>query len=233
MNVLALIPARGGSKGIPRKNICDVGGRPLIAWTITAAFESRQLDRVVVSTDDEEIASVAREWEAEVPFLRPPELASDTAGSLEVVEHALGALVTNPDSIMLLQPTSPLRCAADIAASIDLLESSGADAVVSVALATHPPQWLRTMRPDGILEPWITGTPEPQRRQDGLPLYELNGAIYLVRTESLLRDRTFTPERTIGYPMPQERSIDVDTPWDLFVADLVLRERAVLAGTRR
>lgn len=221
MKVVAIVPARGGSKGVSRKNVRLVAGRPLIAWTIAVARESGVFSRVVVSTDDPEIARVSVEWGAEVPFLRPAELATDTATSIDVVEHALRELGPLPDAVMLLQPTSPLRAISDIKTAVSMLNDT-TEAVVSITAAAHPPDWFCTIADDGTLARFDSKE-RLVRRQDARPMYQLNGAIYLVKTEPLLRERTFTPAKTRPYVMPQERSIDIDTEWDLHVAALVLR----------
>lgn len=170
--ILGLIPARGGSKGIPRKNIKLLAGKPLIAWTIEAALDSSCFARLIVSTDDAEIASVARQYGAEVPFLRPAELASDAASSMDVVLHGLDWLAqaaqSLPGLVMLLQPTSPLRTPEDIQAAITLQTEKNAEAVVSVCEAAHPVQWLRRLGPEGELLPYQTD-PELSRRQDPSP----------------------------------------------------------------
>ena len=226
--VFALIPARGGSKGIPRKNVKPLAGKPLIAWTIEAARAARSVARVIVSTEDGEIADVARQHGAEVPFMRPPELASDSAASVDVVLHAIDWLADHehvqPDLVLLLQPTSPLRIAQDIDAAVDLQRARRAAAIVSVCMAPHPPEWLRRLGPDGELLPWHAG-PEPLRRQDAVLAYLVNGALYLVQTAVLREEKTLSPSRTLAYVMPPERSLDIDTPWDFHLADLVLKER--------
>lgn len=224
MTVVALIPARGGSKGIPRKNIAPLAGRPLIAWTITAALASGRLQRVIVSTDDEEIAHVAREHGAEVPFLRPPELAGDESTAVDVALHALDALGTpGPDALLLLQPTSPLRSATDICDAIDLAEQSQADAVIGICEATPHPYLARSLDADGKLRNFSTVPPQLTRRQDYPPAYVLNGAIYLNRCASLRATRSFEPPGALGFIMPPERSIDIDAPLDLQIAESLLK----------
>lgn len=228
MNILALIPARGGSKGVPRKNVKLLAGKPLIVWTIDAALKASGLTRVVVSTDDPEIAETSRRYGAEVPFLRPAELASDKASSVDVTMHAVAWLEDNqryrPDFILLLQPTSPLRTASDIEAAIAVQRNKKAQAVVSVCKVTHPPQWLRRLGPDGELLPWQDGI-EPSWRQDADPVYQLNGAIYLIRTEALVNKKSFFPDGTFAYIMPHERSLDIDTSWDFYLAELILKDQ--------
>lgn len=223
--VAALIPARGGSKSIPRKNIVPVGGKPLIAWTIEAALGSKLLDRVYVSTDDEEIATVARQHGAEVPFLRPAELASDEAGSLGVALHALDWMSAHggePDYLLLLQPTSPLRTTEDIDATIRLAEGRKARAVLGVCEASPHPWLARQISPEGFLSDFFALEEKPTRRQDYPPAYMVNGAIYLNRATSLRSARTFQPPDTLAYVMPQERSLDIDSPLELRLVDLLL-----------
>lgn len=225
--IVGLITARGGSKRVPRKNVTLVAGKPLIAWTIEAALEAPSLTRVMVSTDDSEIAEISRHYGAEVPFLRPVELSSDAATSVEVALHALNWLARSeqvlPDFMVLLQPSSPLRTSDDIEAAIALRREKMAEAVVSVCEVAHRPQWLRCVGPDGALVPWRVG-PLVCAHDEGR-LYQLNGAIYLVGTDVFLRERTFFPLRTLAYVMPPERSLDIDLPWDCYLADLILRDK--------
>ena len=226
--IVAVIPARGGSKGVPRKNVKLLAGEPLIGWTIAAALATRDVVRVIVSTEDPEIAEVARRCGADVPFVRPLELALDTATSIDVAVHALDWMQQTehgePAIVLWLQPTSPLRTTDDIAAAIALQQRTSAAAVVSVCAAAHPPQWLKRLGPRGELLPWQPG-PEPERRQDTASLYQLNGAIYLVQTTALRQQRTFAPEGTLAYVMPMDRSLDIDTPWDFYLAELILQDR--------
>ena len=233
MEVLGLITARGGSKGLPRKNVLLVAGRPMIAWTIEAALESRALRRVVVSTDDEEIAEVSRRWGAEVPFLRPAELAQDGSSHFSTVVHALRWLESHEgaalDYIMLLQPTSPLRTAKDIEAAVDVARKKRADSVISVSASPAHPYQVRRIVQDGTLEEFVPGSPPPgvpeTRRQDFPAAYHVNGAIYLIRREVLLQYETFEPPNTFPYVMPSHRSLQIDEPWDLRVANLIFGDR--------
>jgi len=233
--VFGIITARGGSKGIPRKNIARVAGRPLIAWTIAAARQSRLLTRLMVSTDDAAIAEISRGEGAEVPFMRPPELGGDDSSHVAVVRHALAWLrgqgVRDPDFVMLLQPTSPLRTATDIDAAIELVERSGAEAVVGVTEVRQHPYLMYRLDAAGRLTPFVEHGLEYARRQDLPPLYAANGAIYLIRPSCLERTGTFTPAGAVAYLMPPERSLDVDTPWDLQWAEWHLSRRAAGAGT--
>jgi CMP-N-acetylneuraminic acid synthetase len=223
-----VITARGGSKGIPRKNVAALAGKPLIAWTIEAALESRSLDRTIVSTDDKEIAQVARKWEAEVPFMRPTELAGDRSSHIAVVIHAvrwLEAQGTSPDHVMLLQPTSPLRSSEDIDTAIDLALEKRADSVVSVCRGREHPYLSKHITLGGRLMDFL---PKPEGylpRQILPPVFSLNGAIYLVRRDVLMEQETFYTDRTFAYVMPYERSLEIDIAWDLHLANLVLRDR--------
>lgn len=214
--VLALIPARAGSKGLPGKNVRPFLGRPLIAWSIEAVRDSGLATAVWVSTDGEEIASVARGAGAEVPWLRPAELATDTASSLDVALHALDAF--GPvDWLLLLQPTSPLRTAEDIRAAARLVDDE-TDAVVSVC-PSHPLTYFRRETYEGYLAPLTADT--AARRQDTQTPWLLNGAMYLVRTEVLRATRQFLPPRTRPYVMPTLRSVDIDTEEDWEMATLL------------
>ena len=224
--VLVLVPARGGSRGIPDKNLALAGGRSLLARAIDAAAESRHRPRIVVSTDSERIAGAARAAGAEVPFLRPAELARDDTPGIAPVLHALRWLEEGegyrPRWVVVLQPTSPLRTAADVDAALELAGARGADAVVSVTPAATHPFWVKRLDADGRLRDFAPATEAVARRQDLPGAYALNGAVYVARREVLLERESFHTERTWGYVMPPERSLDVDTPWDLHLADLVL-----------
>lgn len=226
---IGLITARGGSKSIPQKNIKMLAGKPLIAWTIAAALQSKELSRVIVTTDDEKIAKVSREWGAEVPFIRPIELARDDSSSISAVLHAIQWMEENegfcPDYIMLLQPTSPFRTAEDIHQSKELARKHCAVAVVSVCEAGRHPYICKRILDNGTLADFMTPEMGYLRRQDLPPAYAVNGAIYLNRRSSLLLDRTFLPPGTIAYVMPQARSIDVDTLWDWYMAELIMEEK--------
>ncbi|SEH53640.1 cytidylyltransferase domain-containing protein [Magnetospirillum fulvum] len=231
MKRLAVIPARGGSKGIPRKNLARIGGHPLLTWTVAAALESGCLDRVIVSTDDTEIAAVARDAGAEVPFLRPAELARDDTPSLAVVTHMVAALAAQgweAEMITLLQPTSPFRTGADIRACHELRLQNEASAAVSVVECEAHPAWAFVQDEAGRLHPFLPG-PMPTRRQDLPPAFRPNGAIFMVTRERLDGGATFYGPDTLAYVMPPERSIDIDTPWDLHLARLLAAD-AIQAG---
>jgi N-acylneuraminate cytidylyltransferase len=209
LRVLALIPARGGSKGLPGKNVRTVRGRPLLAWTVAAAKASRYIDRLVLSSDDEEIIAAALACECEVPFRRPAELATDVASTIDVVFHALQEL-PGYDVVLLLQPTSPLRTADDIDAVCERV-AHGAPACVSVCPVEESPYWMYRVNDDGFLSPLIDLPPNVSRRQDLPPVYLLNGAVYAARVQWLQEHRSFVTCETVAHIMPRERSIDIDT----------------------
>lgn len=232
IRVLGIIPARGGSKGIPRKNIIPLAGKPLIAWSIEAARQSC-LERVVLSSDDAEIIAVARETGGvEVPFVRPPELATDTAAGIDVVLHAVEWLQHHegyhPDAVMLLQPTSPLRRAEHINAAVAQFVAQGADSLVSVVAAPHSmiPESLMRLNAAGWLEPVVPFDERRLSRQQKPRYYARNGAaIYLVQTALLLERRTLYGERLAAYTMRREDSIDIDDAFDVQLCEWLLTQR--------
>lgn len=224
---LGIIPARGGSKGIPRKNVAPLNGRPLIQYTIEAAQASRLLDRVLVSSDDVAIIRVARKLGVEAPFRRPGRLASDSATAVAVALHALSFAESDEgrryDFVVLLEPTSPLRSARDIDRALRRLVTSGADSVVGLCRLEAPhPAKLKVIR-RGRVEPFLPHLwREGLRRQSLQPLYFLNGAIYAVKRDLLVRDKTFWGPNTLPYLMPAERSVNIDSRIDLCLAEMLL-----------
>ncbi len=220
MSVLAVIPARAGSKGLPGKNIADLGGKPLIGWTIAAAHGATCIDRTILSSDGEAIIAVARALGCDVPFVRSADLASDTASSLDVVLDALSR-VPGHTHVALLQPTSPFRSAAHIDAAWAQMQTAGAESVVSVCEAAEPPYWMYGLT-DGLLRPLLP-LPGATRRQDLPPAYVLNGAIYITSVARLLRARSFVDAGTVGYVMPRAASVDIDTMDDLEAARRALQ----------
>ena len=222
---LALIPARGGSKGLPGKNILPVGGRPLIDWTIAAARGSRFVDRVVLSSDDDAIIATARACGCDVPFRRPAELATDTTPMIDVVLHALDAL-PEYQRVVLLQPTSPLRTSADIDAACEALDRSDAPACVSVSPVEQSPYWMYRLTDERRMQPLIDTGSQATRRQDLPEVFALNGAVYAARADWLRQQRTFVTSETIAHVMPLERSIDIDTAADLEAFKRILAEHS-------
>lgn len=228
MKALYLIPARGGSKGVPGKNIRDLGGKPLIAHTIDHALEVADKKDVVVTTDSDKIRSVAMEAGANAPFLRPSELATDTAGSREVMLHAVdyfGKEGKDYDTIVLLQPTSPLRDPEDIRRAIQLYESSDADMVVSVreaktnpyynAFETDSEGYLKISKGDGRLT----------RRQDAPSVWEFSGAIYVIRVSSLRKENLSRFKKIKPLPTAKETAVDIDDEIDFLICEELLKQK--------
>lgn len=227
--VVGVITARGGSKSIPKKNIAPLAGKPLIAWTIEVALQSHSLSRVIVSTDDGEIAQVSRQWGAEVPFLRPVELARDETPTFPVVLHALEWLKQHegyqPEIVILLQPTSPLRRPEHIDQGIKLLLQTNADSVVSVCEVEHSPYWMRVLDDEGRVKPFVETDREFLRRQDLPPVYRLNGALYVTRRRTIIEDKRLLGDDVRALVMAHEDSIDIDDEVDLLLAELLLKRR--------
>lgn len=224
---LAIIPARGGSKGIPRKNLCLLNGLPLIQYTIDAARNSDCIDETVVSTDCQDIAAAAMKAGAAVPFMRPSALAEDHSRTIDVLKHAVDfyeeQLNVFFDHIILLQPTSPLRTSKDIEEAYRIFVETRADSLQSVSPTAQHPYLLRKFK-NGQLNPYETLEDERLRRQDLEELYVLNGAIYIVRKEILMNASSLVGERNGGYIMPKSRSIDIDDEIDLEVAQVLLQK---------
>jgi CMP-N-acetylneuraminic acid synthetase len=237
MRVLGLVPARGGSKGIPRKNARLLAGRPLLAYTAEAAARSRLLARVILTTEDPELAAIGRACGLEVPFERPAELARDETPMLPVVQHALRRLEEKGDvfdAVCLLQPTHPLRRAEDIDACIDLCDRRGADAVVTV-VAVPPefnPHWTYFRSDSGVLT-LATGEPAPiARRQDLPPAFCREGSVYVVRRDVVLEQGSLYGRVLLGVAVERERSVNLDTPEDWSRAEALLGAPAARAGAR-
>lgn len=235
--VLALIPARQGSKGLPGKNIRPLGGQPLLAWPIAAARGSRHVDRVIISTDSPEFAAIAVEAGAEAPFLRPAALAGDTASSVDVILHALDHLEATGDRydyVLLLEPTSPLTESADVDSALEMLAASRetADAIVGVSpLVSAHPAFAVARAPSGLIRPHAA--PDfgaLPRRQDIEPLYALDGSLYVSAVASVRARRTFYHERTLSYVTPRWKSFEVDDLLDFICIEAVLANRELLAA---
>lgn len=222
--ILALIPARGGSKGLPRKNIKVLLGKPLIAWTIEEAKKSRYIDRIILSTEDKKIAAIAKRFGAEVPFMRPKKLAEDRAKGIDVVFHAMGFMKRQGeayDMLILLQPTSPLRIAEDIDNAIRLLFKKNAGAIVSVCEMEHHPHKANTLPRNRCMKDFMKNIYLNKNRQELDKFYRKNGAIYLVRWDYIQKQKSFFGKKTFAYIMPQERSVDIDTEIDFKVAEIL------------
>jgi CMP-N-acetylneuraminic acid synthetase len=229
--ILALIPARGGSKGLPGKNLIKLMGKPLIAWTIGQAIASRYIDRVVVSTESKEIAAVAKKYGAEIPFMRPGELATDKAGSMDVIFHAIGffkARKINYDYLVFLEPTSPLRGDSDLDKAIKTLicNSSTADSLVSVGEIKLESPYIAKTIDKGYVAPLIRKDAKKIfQRQQLSKTYFPYGVIYASKVDALLEKRTFYNDRTIPYYIERWQNYEIDDIYDLRCIEAVLKER--------
>jgi CMP-N,N'-diacetyllegionaminic acid synthase len=224
--VLAVITARGGSKGVPRKNIRKLAGKPLIAWTIEAAKKSKYIDRLILSSDDDEIMEVSAAWGCEVPFKRPSELSQDNTPGIEPVLHAVEQL-PDYDYVVLLQPTSPLRTSEDIDGCIEKCVRKHAPACVSVTETEKSPFWMFTLDSGDRMRPILQQSVIAPRRQDLPHVYVLNGAVYVARTDWLKQTRTFLAPETIAYEMPRLRSADIDAEADFLTCEYLIASRSV------
>lgn len=228
-NILGVITARGGSKGIPYKNIKELGGKPLIAYTIDAAKKSNLITHLVVSTDDEKIAEISKKYDAWVPFLRPKELALDTTPHLPVLQHAIEYVEKEKgiifDYIVNLQPTSPFRTVEDIDQTIvKLIEANGDSAVSLVEMESsfHPIKAKKLE--DGKVLPYVLEEKENIRRQDFPTVYRRSGAVYVIRRDVIMKDNRFYGDHVVGHIVPAERSVDIDYPYDWIKAEYMLEE---------
>jgi CMP-N-acetylneuraminic acid synthetase len=223
---LAVVPARGGSKGVKNKNIRRLLGKPLISYTIEEAKKCKAIGRIVVSTDSCRIRDVAVKCGAHAPFLRPGSLAKDSTAMYPVIAHAVRLMEAAGEKfqiILILQPTSPLRKASDIEKAIKILTKTGADSVVGVCASEHSPFWMRSVK-RGRVYPLMKGT-EYARRQDLPKAYRVNGAMYATKRDVLLRQKRILGRDTRALIMPAERSVDIDTNADFKLAESVLRRR--------
>lgn len=227
--LVAIIPARGGSKRLPRKNILDLAGKPLIAWTIEAGLKSKYVDRVIVSTDDEEIAEISKKYGADVPFIRPKELASDTSSIINAVRHAIQLLRENGDDfeyILLLQPTSPLRTEEHINQAIQLLIEKKADGVLSIVKVDHPVEWTNTLPEDCSMDGFFSDEMKGLNSQEFPTRYMLNGAIYISKIEKkLTSDFMVFRSNCYGYIMNKFDSVDVDTYYEYKLSEFLIKRQ--------
>ncbi len=227
--ILAVIPARGGSKGIPGKNIKKLGGKPLIAWTIECANNSKYIDRTIVSTDDKNIAEVAKKFGGDVPFMRPAELAQDNTPGILPFIHAVRMLIQEEYTyVVLLQVTSPFRTAADIDGAIEKCIDSKVNTCVSITEAEANPYWMYVLTSADKLQPLMNKREENFYQRQQLPtVYQLNGAVYVANCEYLLRQQKLVDGNTLGYVMSVEHSLDIDTIRDFFIAESMIKMEAI------
>jgi CMP-N,N'-diacetyllegionaminic acid synthase len=220
--VLAVIAARGGSKGLPAKNVADLGGKPLIAWSIAAARGSQLVDRTILTSDDPNIAAAAKSVGCDVPFVRPASLATDDASMVDVLLHAIDALPDKYGYVALLQATSPFRTPKDIDDCVRICYETGAPTVVTVSAAEKHPYWMFQMQADGRLCPFGSWSDLSLRRQQLSPACCVNGAVYVVQADWFRQNRAFYSPQTIGIMIPKERAVDIDTQFDLTLARALL-----------
>jgi CMP-N,N'-diacetyllegionaminic acid synthase len=224
--VLGLVPARAGSQGLPGKNLRPLAGRPMIGWTLLAGRASTTIDRLVVTTDDEAVIALSEDMGVET-LRRPAELADATASVIDAVDHALNAVGAEWDYVVLLQPTSPLRTAADIDGAVFLCHDRAAPSVIGVSPMPKPPGFYGSTSPDGA---WIRNAPNPDEA------VIINGAVYVGRPDVLRRDRSFQSEGTLAWSLPPERGWDVDTLFDFVVCEALwqhVQSGEALGGVRR
>jgi CMP-N,N'-diacetyllegionaminic acid synthase len=228
-SVLALIPARGGSKGLPGKNIKVINGKPLVAWSIECALKSKYIDKVIVSTDSNKIASISKKFKAEVPFLRPKELSTDKASSMDVIFHCVDWLEQKKkiyDLIVLLEPTSPLRDAEDIDKAIELLlKEKKAESIVGVCkVESAHPDFLVKLEKD-FLRPYKENKFKTTRRQDISDLYFFEGSLYISYIKSLKKHKTFYHKNTLSYVVPKWKSFELDDIIDFYIIEALLKAK--------
>lgn len=219
---LAIIPARGGSKRLPRKNLLNLCGKPLVAWSIEAGLKSKYIDKVVVTSDDNEILEISKKIGAET-IKRPDELASDTTKSVDVVKHVVENINGKYDYLVLLQPTSPLRNEKHIDEAIELLESKNADAIISVCEMDHSPLWSNTLPEDGSMKGFLKDDVLNKRSQDLEKYYRINGAIYICKIDKLFEENSFfIKDNIFAYVMDRKSSVDIDEEIDFKFAEFLL-----------
>ena len=222
--IIGIIPARGGSKGIPNKNIMILGGKPLIAWTIEEAKKSKYFDRLILSSDSEQIIRVANRFGCETPFVRPTELAQDNTSGMAPVFHALDVLSEKYDYVVLLQPTSPLRKREDIDECIERCIDLNWPACITVTEAQKSPYWMYYLEDgDDRMIPVIKMEKRIGSRQELPKMYMVNGAVYVANIEWLMKRKDFITDETHCFIMPAERSVDIDNDIDLKFADFLIK----------
>lgn len=219
---LAIIPARGGSKRLPKKNLLDLAGKPLVTWSIEAGLKSKYIDKVIVTSDYDEILDMSKKYGADT-IKRPYELANDTATTFDAIKHTINKL-PKYDYIVLLQPTSPLRNSKNIDEAIELLQNKNTDAIISVCEMEHSPLWTNTLPKDKSMKFFLNNEILNKRSQDLEKYYKLNGAIYICKTDILLKEETFfIKDNVYAYVMDEKKSVDIDEDIDFQLAQVILR----------
>ena len=222
--VLAIISARGGSKRVVHKNIRELAGKPLFAWTVEQAKESKYIDRLILSSDDMEIIRKAKQWGCEVPFVRPSELSKDDTPGIETILHALEVLPERYSFVVLLQPTSPLRNADDINRCIEMCIENDSPSCVSIVKQDKNPKLMDAIEDNDKLRPLFEAKNDVYRCQSKANAYILNGAVYVADTEWLKKSKLLVSSETVGYVMPKERSCDIDTEFDMEICNIMLQK---------
>ena len=231
--VIGIIPARAGSKGLPGKNILQLCGKPLIVWSIESGKQSKYIDVVIVSTDSEQIATISRSFGATIPFIRPANLATDEAATIDVVSHALKYLEIEFNETfeytVLLEPTSPIRRSDDIDRMLDKLHNSRTnfDAIISLGEVRGHPSILKTINSQKV-ESFFKDQPASTRRQDNTPVYFPFGVAYICKTTTLLAEKTFYPERLTHFVIERDQCVEIDDEYDFLMAEAILNKRAKL-----
>lgn len=229
MNIIGIIPARGGSRGVPGKNIKLLEGKPLISYAIAEGKKSKYIDKLILSTDDEHIAATSREMGLEVPFMRPAELAGDLSKAIDTYIYTLGEMERIykywADILVVLQPTSPLRTFEDIDGAINLFLTRDADSVVSVCEVEHSPYWYKTLDSDNKLQQFLDCDDVNANRQKLPAVYRPNGAVYVFKRELIMEKKAYYSDKSYAYIMPNDRSVDIDTQIDFKLAELLINER--------
>ena len=234
MNTIAIIPARGGSKGIPQKNIIDLGGLPLLAWSISVARAAKVLDEVYVSTDDDEIAKIAKEYGARVPFLRPKELATDKATTVDAISHFILKLKLEnncPDIVVLLQPTQPFRSVETIIKAIEAYKLTGSGVVSVSRVAEHPVLMRYFDKSTSVLTRLLGNVNSTVRRQDFSEVYRVNGAVYVNSVEDYLQKKSLN-DNPIGVITTELEGVDIDTLDDLDYARFLIQHKKLLIPSK-
>jgi len=230
LKILAHVTARGGSKRIVDKNIKEINGHPLLAYSIMEAKKSKYVDKVILDTDSEEYAEIGKKYGAEIPYMRPKELATDTAKAMDVTIHAINWFKEHNepfDILVKLQPTTPLRLAEDIDNALKIFIEKGADSIVSVTEAYVPPLWVNTLPEDHNMKDFIQDLSKIQlNTQELKKYYQLNGVVFLAKCDHLLKTHSWYGKKAYAYIMPRERSIDIDEPIDFEIAELYLKKRS-------
>jgi CMP-N,N'-diacetyllegionaminic acid synthase len=223
---LAIIPARGGSKRLPRKNVLDLCGKPLIAWSIEAGLKSKYIDKLIVTSDDEDILSISKKYGSDI-IKRPEELSNDTATTFDALKHTIDNL-EKYDYIVLLQPTSPLRNEKHLDESIELLEQKNADAVISVCEMDHSPLWCNTLPENGSMQTFLKEEVLNKRSQDLDKYFRLNGAIYICKMDKFLNNKGFfLKENIYAYLMSKENSTDIDDEFDFLMTEYIMKYKNI------